>query len=794
MRNKAVLLRGAVESRTHILVADALQTFSHKFDQQQLFILLRLLGTSVGNFLLTGIPVPFESLPLHHREVALSRLRDSPLPDIRAAYQNFKRLTGNIFNAYAERGRLNPSWSYLQYRPDETVNGLPRPLQMRGDDEDTTLRRKVRYESVLQELGDRSSTESDVDVIDIDVVVIGSGAGGGTIASQLVLAGLNVLVLEKGGYFRADDFRAWRESEAMQHVYERSGLCTSADGNIVVLAGSCVGGGSTVNWSASFRTPQHVREEWVRAGLTDFREGGAFDDSLNAVHGLINVNKQCSHRTREEEAAVLCSDAKPSFAVNQNNQLLWEGAQKLGFTPESIPRNVKECVDCGHCTHGCAYESKQSTITAMMEPLLMRPTTSTIPRGYLHIIPDCHVERILYDLHKQGSDEEEGVEYGEHKPTKRARGVEAVATLYPESDLKASSRATDGDARKLNRPQPIGTRKLRVNAKIVICSAGAIHTPAVLLRSGFKHPQIGKNITLHPVLGAGGLFPRDVDTGLGSGVSMGVVVRSPPITVNTTVLNGVVSSESRGVNYDEEQAHAVAIETPPVHPGLLGLMLPWQSGKQFKMSCLGWRNFAIFIGIARDRSQSSNCVAANAQGQPVINYKLVQKDSGMLLAGFEVTLRMLYAAGASLVFAGHENFPWFIKTPESESVDSSTLEKENSVRFEAFLSSVRREGVQQSKTQIFSAHQMSTCRMAVSPRDGCTRPSGELFECSRLYLADASILPTSLGINPMVTIESFAHLVAGKVLQRVTRGTGGDEAQLRDRLKAVQKAQNKTQW
>jgi hypothetical protein len=60
MRNKEVLLRGAVESRTHILVADALQTFSHKFDQQQLYILLRLLGTSIGCFLLTGIPVPFQ--------------------------------------------------------------------------------------------------------------------------------------------------------------------------------------------------------------------------------------------------------------------------------------------------------------------------------------------------------------------------------------------------------------------------------------------------------------------------------------------------------------------------------------------------------------------------------------------------------------------------------------------------------------------------------------------------------------------------------------------------------------
>ena len=79
-----------------------------------------------------------------------------------------------------------------------------------------------------------------------------------------------------------------------------------------------------MNWSASFRTPHEVREEWVQKGLTDFRQGGVFDDSLDAVHKLINVNTNCSHRTAEE-AAVLCSDAAcEPFAVNNNNRLLWE--------------------------------------------------------------------------------------------------------------------------------------------------------------------------------------------------------------------------------------------------------------------------------------------------------------------------------------------------------------------------------------------------------------------------------------------------------------------------------------
>lgn len=89
-------------------------------------------------------------------------------------------------------------------------------------------------------------------------------------AAQLAQAGLDVLVLEKGGYFRAEEFKVWRESEAFLHTFEKGGLCSTVEGNLLVLAGSCVGGGSTVNWSASFRTPEVVREDWVNMGLKQF--------------------------------------------------------------------------------------------------------------------------------------------------------------------------------------------------------------------------------------------------------------------------------------------------------------------------------------------------------------------------------------------------------------------------------------------------------------------------------------------------------------------------------------------
>ena len=118
-----------------------------------------------------------------------------------------------------------------------------------------------------------SSTATDsnnTDELEVDVVIVGSGCGGGIMASELTKAGLKVLVLEKGGYYRSSDFKLWRESEAFVHTFEKGGLCSSVEGNVLVLAGSCVGGGSTINWSASFRTPEVVRQDWVAEGLTAF--------------------------------------------------------------------------------------------------------------------------------------------------------------------------------------------------------------------------------------------------------------------------------------------------------------------------------------------------------------------------------------------------------------------------------------------------------------------------------------------------------------------------------------------
>ena len=261
-------------------------------------------------------------------------------------------------------------------------------------------------------------------------------------------------------------------------------------------------------------------------------------------------------------------------------------------------------------------------------------------------------------------------------------------------------------------------------------------------------------------------------TGLGSGVSMGVVVRQPRITADTTFpLPSKPRTSTAPTSHSDR--HPIALETPPAHVGLMGLLFPWAStaahpasfsgqggGLGVKLGLLSWRNSATFIALPRDVSQASNRVSIDFQGNPVLHYELTKEDEHLVLVGLEANLRIMRAAGAKFLFCAHENFPWY----HTESSGAADNEEE---RFEKYIQNMHKEGLKTAKMQVFSAHQMSSCRMASSPSSGPTSPSGELYECSGLYISDASVLPTSLGINPMVTIEAMAHMIAKNIVHEI---------------------------
>src|SRR5436190_2674337 len=111
--------------------------------------------------------------------------------------------------------------------------------------------------------------KSDRDVVvRPDVCIVGSGPGGAMVASRLARKGARVVVLEEGGYHLKDEFDM-QESTAYPRLYQDRGNRATADLSISILQGRAVGGGTVVNWTTSYRTPDDVLAFWRdRSGLS----------------------------------------------------------------------------------------------------------------------------------------------------------------------------------------------------------------------------------------------------------------------------------------------------------------------------------------------------------------------------------------------------------------------------------------------------------------------------------------------------------------------------------------------
>ena len=110
-----------------------------------------------------------------------------------------------------------------------------------------------------------SQIERDL-VLRPDACIVGSGPGGAMMASRLARAGVSVVVIEEGGYHTRDEFDM-QEATAFPRLYQDRGNRATADLSIAILQGRAVGGGTVVNWTTSYRTPDDV----LRHSLKVFR-------------------------------------------------------------------------------------------------------------------------------------------------------------------------------------------------------------------------------------------------------------------------------------------------------------------------------------------------------------------------------------------------------------------------------------------------------------------------------------------------------------------------------------------
>jgi choline dehydrogenase-like flavoprotein len=174
-----------------------------------------------------------------------------------------------------------------------------------------------------------------------DFVVVGSGPGGSVAAAVLAEAGAHVAIVEEGGHFTRRDFNM-QEAWAYPNLYQEHGNRATDDLAIIILQGRAVGGGSTVNWTSSFRTPDSTLALWARRhGVRDL------DPATLAPHFAAAEQRLSIGPGLEDD-------------VNRNNRKLWDGATKLGWQPQLIHRSVKGCARLGYCGMGCPIDAKQT--------------------------------------------------------------------------------------------------------------------------------------------------------------------------------------------------------------------------------------------------------------------------------------------------------------------------------------------------------------------------------------------------------------------------------------------------
>nr|XP_007156339.1 hypothetical protein PHAVU_003G278200g [Phaseolus vulgaris]ESW28333.1 hypothetical protein PHAVU_003G278200g [Phaseolus vulgaris] len=686
-----------------------------------LLLTLWLLSTWFGTLILCGMASVSSRFPFFHSYPEMSLLKRqrvmqswslSYLRPLRMFFRTIKLLTLLTFFTQVDEAEENPSWKAIGYcGPDPEFkaqlknNFLHRTSkeeqhQKKDDDDDeeeefrgplhkglvhlnyprdmikNSLRRFGFSVSTISKKHEASNLSSPSLVIQCDAVVVGSGSGGGVAAGVLANAGYKVLVLEKGSYCARNNL-SLLEGPSMDQMYLSNGLVATKDMSVLILAGSTVGGGSAVNWSASIKTPQHVCKEWCDLHELELFESKLYREAMDAVCGKMGVQSEV-----EEEGF--------------NNEVLRRGCLEMGYHVCNIPRNASSDHYCGWCCMGCKDGNKKSTSETWLVDL--------VKSGNGAIIPSCEAIQVLHKK-KKGSEK------------KTARGVAFAIEYKGKKDICV------------------------VESKVTIVACGALSTPALLKKSGLKNENIGKNLHLHPVAMAWGYFPDSSSP------------KMWPEKHKKSYEGGIMTAMSTVVAQFDKTGYGAVIQTPSLHPGMFSILMPWTSGKDMKDRMHKFSRTAHVFALARDQGSGT------VNSPSLISYELKDVDKENLETGIEKVLRILAAAGAEEI-GTHNN--------KGRSINVKQVSYHE---FEKFVKEESSMSLTDLTTPLCSAHQMGSCKMGTNPSDSVVNQMGETWEVEGLYLADTSVFPTALGVNPMVTVQAIAYCTAQYVAEVLRRKT-----------------------
>jgi choline dehydrogenase-like flavoprotein len=294
------------------------------------------------------------------------------------------------------------------------------------------------------------------------------------------------------------------------------------------------------------------------------------------------------------------------------------------------------------------------------------------------------------------------------------RAIAAGATLY--SDCRVERVLIKGDrARGVTgfvRPGPLRNRSGRftVRARRVVLSAGAYGSPLVLERSGIGRAsdQVGRNMTVHPAFRVMARFDE-------------------PLRGWRGALQSAYSD-----SLEHERITMVGLFVPP---GVLAATMPG-IGSEHAARAAQIPNLSIFGGMIHDDGGGR---IREVFGKTLMTYRMSERDRAAVPVLMRKMAEIYFAAGAREVF---------LPVLGLGGVDADRLRRLD-------LESVRGRDL-----ECGSQHPLGTCRMGISPGSSVVDVWGQTWDVRDLFVADGSILPTSLGVNPQLSIMGMATRIA----------------------------------
>ncbi|HEV8360754.1 MAG TPA: GMC family oxidoreductase [Candidatus Thermoplasmatota archaeon] len=271
--------------------------------------------------------------------------------------------------------------------------------------------------------------------------------------------------------------------------------------------------------------------------------------------------------------------------------------------------------------------------------------------------------------------------------------------------------------------------RIRVNAKAVVLAAGAIASSKLLLRNNIAQSTAGRGLALHPAPFVIGDFDGEIKSN--QGVPMAYTVHDFGVTRTSDA-----SRQAWGIQDGEFLLESVSL--PLIQ---FSMAIPTNIAEH-RLLLQRFNHYAMAGVLTRDGPRGR--VSLTATGRASVAYELGPRERRVIAKGVEVLARMWFKLGARRILTCHR--------------DMLVVEREDQIP-----ELVARVHDEPHRLVLGSAHPQSGNAMGTDPQRSVVDPDGRVHGFRNLFVCDASVFPTAVGVNPQVTVMALASMVAARI-------------------------------